>query len=42
MQDPEIVSGLRGKGTMFGEVCRGLGLGSEVVHVTYMLPDCVS
>lgn len=42
MQDPEIVSGLRGKGAMFGVVCHGLRLGSEVVYVTCMLPDCVS
>lgn len=39
MQDPETPSGLSGKGAAFGEVCHGLGLGSEMVRVTYVLPD---
>lgn len=39
MRDPETGSGLRGQGAVFGEGCRGPRLGSEVVHVTYTLPN---
>lgn len=31
MQDPEIASGLSGKGVLFDDVCHGLGMESEVV-----------
>lgn len=34
MQDPEAVSGPSGRGTVFGDVCHGLGIGLEVLHVT--------